>query len=286
MLHGIEEGDVRALHRTRVASRRLREILPILQLERSLTRKLVRRLRKVTDRLGAVRELDVLSLHLEELHESRRRDDHAVRQLASAVSEERRTAREQLRQKLPTAELQRLATKLDEVAASLDPATGAASAHDETASRWALDARVAHRAQRLNDAMRDAGAVYLPDRLHAVRIALKKLRYAVELRDEFAGTRQSDELRTLKRCQEALGRMHDLQMMMGRARKVQAALAPTDTATWDQLDALIHGIEDDCRRLHARYMRERPALISICAAAVARPHASAPRRAARRQIAS
>ena len=71
-LHGLEEGDVRALHRARVASRRLREILPILQLERGVTRKLVRRLRKVTDRLGTVRELDVLSMHLQELQQSNR----------------------------------------------------------------------------------------------------------------------------------------------------------------------------------------------------------------------
>jgi hypothetical protein len=85
--------------------------------------------------------------------------------------------------------------------------------------------------------------------------------------------------------------MHDLQMMMDRARRVQAALPPSDTAAWDEIDALIDGIEDDCRRLHARYMRERPALLAICAAAVARPHAvatrrAAPRRAPRRQIAS
>ena len=286
MLHGIEQGDVRALHRTRVASRRLRELLPILQLERGLTRKLIRRLRRVTERLGTVRELDVLFLHLEELHESRRRHDNAVRHLASALSEERAAARAQLQQKLPTAELRRLAAKLDEVAASLEPVKGTTNAREEAASRWALDARVARRAARLAEAMREAGAVYLPDRLHVVRIAVKKLRYAVELRDEFAGPRQSAQLRTLKRTQDALGRMHDLQMMMNRARKVQAALPPSDSASWDQLDALIHGIEDDCRRLHARYMRERPALVSICADAATRPHMSTPRRAAGRQIAS
>jgi CHAD domain-containing protein len=289
-LHGIEEGDVRALHRTRVASRRLREILPILQLERSVARKLGRRLRKVTDRLGAVRELDVLSLHLEELHRSRDRDSDAVRHLASAVAEERKTAQEHLREKLPISALERLAARLDEVAVSLERHSGSASARDEAASRWALDARVARRADRLGEAMRRAGAVYLADRLHVVRIAVKKLRYAVELRNEFAGVAQSDDLRTLKRTQEVLGRMHDLQMMIDRARSVQAALPPSDTAAWDQLDALIDALEDDCRRLHARYMKDRPALLAICAAAVARPHAvsrrSASRRPARRQIAS
>ena len=33
MLQALGEGDVRALHRARVASRRLREMLPVLQLD-------------------------------------------------------------------------------------------------------------------------------------------------------------------------------------------------------------------------------------------------------------
>src|SRR5439155_19760845 len=113
MLHGVEHGDVRALRRTRVASRRLRELLPILQLDRDATRKLVRRLRRVTRRLGTIRELDVLLLLLEEMHE-RGRHDNAVRQVAAAVAQDRKKARETLLEKLPTAELKRLAAKLDE----------------------------------------------------------------------------------------------------------------------------------------------------------------------------
>jgi len=67
MLHGLEDGDVRAVHRTRVASRRLREVLPILQLDPEVSEKLSRRLRKVTQRLGVVRELDVLLALIDEL---------------------------------------------------------------------------------------------------------------------------------------------------------------------------------------------------------------------------
>ena len=115
---------------------------------------------------------------------------------------------------------------------------------------------------------------------------MKKLRYAVELRDEFAGVRAAEDLRTLKRGQDVLGRMHDLQVLMNRARQVQAGLGPADTATSDELDQLIHTLEDDCRRLHGRYMRERPALTEISARAAARPHAAAQRRSSRRQVAS
>jgi CHAD domain-containing protein len=66
-LEGVEAGDVEALHRTRVASRRLRELIPLLQLDQDVARVLNRRLRKATIQLGTVRELDVLMLLIEEL---------------------------------------------------------------------------------------------------------------------------------------------------------------------------------------------------------------------------
>src|SRR5438445_10273989 len=88
VLHGVEHGDVRALHRLRVTSRRLRELLPILQLDPPVTRKLVRRLRRVTERLGTVRELDVLLLLLDELHDPGRSDETARRYIGELVSEE------------------------------------------------------------------------------------------------------------------------------------------------------------------------------------------------------
>src|SRR4030095_13773283 len=85
MLQGLEEGDVRALHRTRVASRRLREILPVLELDPDGARRLGRRLRKVTERLGVVRELDVLTLLVEELHQSRRDNAAALARVPAGV---------------------------------------------------------------------------------------------------------------------------------------------------------------------------------------------------------
>src|SRR3954462_14962363 len=54
MLQALDEGNLHALHQTRVASRRLREILPVLQVNPDVARRLGRRLRKVTQRLGAV----------------------------------------------------------------------------------------------------------------------------------------------------------------------------------------------------------------------------------------
>ena len=105
--------------------------------------------------------------------------------------------------------------------------------------------------------------MYLPERLHNVRLAIKKMRYAVELGADASGARREPDLRALTRGQEILGRMLDLQMLIDRVRDVQAALTPPSLGVWRDLDAVIESLDDDCRRLHARYMRARVALLAI-----------------------
>jgi CHAD domain-containing protein len=262
-LNGIEKGDIRALHRVRVASRRLRELLPVLQLERAAGRKLSRRLRKVTGRLGLVRELDVLLLSIDELHVSRRARGGALGRVGVSVSKDRDRARRRLSRQLGVADLRHLARKIERLVSALR--TADAESSREAAAKWraAIDARVARRAGYLGEAIRDAGAVYLPERLHAVRVALKKARYALELAQEASGQRLDADAKMLKRGQDLLGRMHDLQVLTDRVRQVQARLAPPTLSEWRDLDALIVSLEDDCRRLHARYMRLRVSLMAI-----------------------
>ena len=104
--------------------------------------------------------------------------------------------------------------------------------------------------------MPPARTSYLPERLHAVRISVKKLRYALEVASEARGAAPRAELALLKHSQDLLGRLHDLQVLIDRARQVQAALAPPNITTWRGLEALVDVLEDDCRRrLHARYIR-------------------------------
>jgi CHAD domain-containing protein len=252
-------------------------VLPILQLDGDVAYKLNRRLRKVTRRLGRVRNLDVLLLMIGELQDSGRSGEPSLKRLAAVVSEERAEERERLSAKLPAADLHRVASKLDKIARRLKATERASSARDGNSARswrWAIEARLARRAARLATAIEDAGTVYLPDRLHTVRIALKKMRYAVELSAEIAGQSTTPELRTLKRGQDLLGRLHDLQVLIDRVRQLQASLTPPDIAVWREFDALVTSLENDCRRLHARYMRDRAALLALCDRDGARPSAS------------
>src|SRR5918993_6082683 len=63
-----QAGDVRSVHQARVATRRLREALPVLggAIDTAAVIQLRRQVRRMTRALGPVRELDVALLHLEE----------------------------------------------------------------------------------------------------------------------------------------------------------------------------------------------------------------------------
>jgi CHAD domain-containing protein len=263
----VEEGNIEALHRTRVASRRLRELLPLLELGRETTRKLTRRLRKVTRQLGAVRELDVLMLLIQELSEDGRHSKTALTEVGVAAAQARTAARERLSAKLPTAKLERLARKLERVTKSLESANGKSGRPVARGPRrawvWASDARLARRAAGVRAAIDAAGGVYAPEQLHGLRIALKKLRYAAELTAEATHKVTAADLTALKAAQDLLGRLHDLEMFLVLGRGAYSSLSPSDFTAWSDLSSLIHVVEDDCRELHGRYMRDRAELIAL-----------------------
>jgi CHAD domain-containing protein len=276
MLHGIESAEPRAIHRTRVASRRLRELLPVLQLEPAVTRKAGRRLRKITRTLGPLREADVLLDLFERLQKQGRSDSRALLQMVEHVRKKREQAREDALAKSSLAAFRRLGRRLEHVKEELER-SDEKRGHPSRGWRWALDARVARRAQTLRSAIMKAGAVYLHERLHAVRLAVKKLRYAIELAADADGMASNVDLVTLRRAQEVLGRIHDLQVLTDHVRQAQASLTPPDVMVWREFDALVTSLEHECRRLHARYVRDSARLLALCDRLSARASAAARR---------
>jgi hypothetical protein len=124
-----------------------------------------------------------------------------------------------------------------------------------TSEAWrdALGARILKRSKALSRAMADAGRMYAPEQLHQVRIAAKKLRYAIELAHD-AGVRQaSGPVRTVKRAQDTLGRLHDLQVLQSHVAAVQGQ-ASGRTLPDGGLAIVSRALEDECRHLHAGYV--------------------------------
>src|SRR4030095_4892512 len=90
--------------------------------------------------------------------------------------------------------------------------------------------------------------------LHQVRIAVKKLRYVLEIARDLSRSRASARLRTLRSVQGLLGRMHDLEMLIMRIRALQGSDRAPTLKVSAELDRIVRRLEIECRQLHVRYM--------------------------------
>jgi CHAD domain-containing protein len=130
--------------------------------------------------------------------------------------------------------------------------------------------RARQRAERVALAIENAAGLYLPDRLHEVRVAVKKLRYTLELEERFTASRATARLRTLKNAQDLLGRMHDLEVLIARTRRIQSSPGASSLKVSADLDRLVRRLENECRQLHAHFIASRKGLLSLCNRLMAR----------------
>jgi CHAD domain-containing protein len=256
----VQGGDHLSVHQARVASRRLREALPVLgaRADADALVRAGRRVRRITRALGPVRELDVTLLLLTELEGKGAAPARAIARVRSAVTEERQKRRVEMLEEMTPARLDKLRKRLVEVADQ-----GSRSSVPRNALVAAAE-QSAQRALNLRAAIERAGSIYLADRLHRVRIEAKKLRYALEIQRALARSRSRAGLARLKTQQDLLGRMHDLEILIDHARRAQGQLSPRDRRGMSELNKLIRVLEEECREGHAAYMRARPTLLKLC----------------------
>jgi CHAD domain-containing protein len=255
-----QAGDETSVHQARVASRRLREALPVLgtRADAGALDRAGKRVRRITRALGPVRELDVTLLLLAELEGKQAVPARAIARVRKDVIEERQKRRRAMLEEIKPSRLEKLRKRLVEVAAPDTHANASGDAMAEAA------AQAGYRARRLKAAIDRAGGIYVADRLHRVRIEAKKLRYALEIQRELTHSRSTSRLSRLKHQQDLLGRIHDLEVLIDRTRHVQASLPVANRRAMSELDRLIRALEDECREGHAAYMHDRPALLKIC----------------------
>jgi CHAD domain-containing protein len=264
-----QSGDMRSVHQARVATRRLREALPVLRASvdnHALTR-VRQQVRRMTRALGPVRELDVALAHLQELGGRSRVSSRALGCVRQAIARERLAKRRAMLAAITPGKVEKLRQRLGHV--SSGPETPQPVAALEEAA-----GRVARRAGRLAAAIHQAGGLYLADRLHLVRVATKKLRYALEVERELKRSKSTARITQLKRLQDLLGLTHDFEILIDHTRRVQAELAASDRKLTTELDTLIRVLEAECRKDHAIYMRRRASVLKLCDTLGADPHAS------------
>jgi len=252
-------GDADGVHQARVASRRLREVVPVLAtgLKSGKADKAGRKIRRLTRALGKVRELDVTMHLLDGLARSEDVPRVAVEEVRAHVIAERDRRREVMLRRLERVNANKLDRRLTSVADALQES-------DDERWRHALGVRLVKRAKRLLAAIDDAGQVYAAEGLHQVRISGKKLRYVLEIAADSGLKSAEAPLRTIKSAQELLGQIHDLQILQSHVAAVQAR--PSGRRILPAgLEAISRHIEDQCRHLHGRYVAASPALRDVCA---------------------
>lgn len=256
------EGAVEPLHQCRVATRRLRELLPLCDAE--LTTRVAararKRVRQLGGALGAVRELDVALGLVDELERAGRARAAASSRLRQRVREERERQRERMRIRLKPAGLRKVAREVSEVLKAI----GMLDATDA----WALilAERLGERADRLREAVAEAGPMYVSERVHEVRIAAKKLRYALEVASETGEADTSEAVARLKKIQDSLGRLHDIEILQGLLHSIDL-LAHRDEPWADELAALDRDLTEECRRLHGVFVAGQAELVEVGKAA-------------------
>ena len=233
-------GDPKAIHRARVATRRLREALAVAGAALGGDATALRReFRAITAALGPVRELDVSRKLLLDLADASSWPADAVTRVEQHALKERTKAIARLQDVLDGDDAKALTRRVRSAARGVkDMADSSLSA--------VIASRYARRLREFNRALQEAGTVYAGDRLHRVRIAAKKLRYLIE----FGDTANEEALRRLKRLQKILGRLHDAQMVQHHID--EAAVAESVLGLHRSLRHMSRDLEAECRAFHGK----------------------------------
>lgn len=244
-LAGASRGDPRDAHQARVASRRLAEALAVAG---EAARPLQRDVRTIRRALGATRELDVSRLVFDALAAERRWPPMACARVRRHLDAERARRAKKAARTLDHLSVGRIRRHIRDVGDHV----GDLPARKVSAR---IRARIAARRARLSQAVRRAGAIYDIDKLHAVRLAVKKLRYTLEIADEAFGRRRAREISRLRASQSLLGELHDLQVLERHLATVEAGLVSSRGPLAIAIAAIRDEIDQECRRLHGEWLR-------------------------------
>jgi CHAD domain-containing protein len=209
----LDWSDPEGVHDMRVASRRLRSAMrdfaPYLR-----GRVPGKRLRQLADALGAVRDADVALIALAELNREVEPDiDAGLRLLITERCQQREHARALLELALEESALAALQEKfLRRLARSRRKPAGRARHQDRNDARSFRSAGREIVLARLAELFTGGKALYYPHaerRLHRLRIAAKRLRYALELFAPCWGEQLTTAAGEVAELQKSLGELHD-----------------------------------------------------------------------------
>lgn len=218
--------DIEAVHDMRVATRRIRSGLQLLNeyYKSKPVRAHSQALRKLARALGHVRDLDVLIEGLEAFEKSKRKkvEKTAIREIIDILNSEREDARAYLVRTLDKSAYPRF---LGKFAAFLTTEGAGAKSHAESETapsqvRHLLPALIYDHlgvVRAYDHVVENADA----ETLHALRIEFKRLRYLVGLFSEVLGSQADGFIEEIKAIQDHLGRMNDINVAIERLNDLE-----------------------------------------------------------------
>lgn len=244
-VRGAQHGDARDTHQARVAARRLAEALTLTG---QAGKRLDRDVRDLRRALGVTRELDVSRMVFDHAALEHRWSKDAVQRVRRYLDDKRARRHDKVAGTLASVSVSRLRRRIRDIGdyAAEFPASKLAPK---------LRARVAKREADLTAAVKKAGAIYDVDKLHNVRIAVKKLRYTLELAQDGLGRRWSERIARLKVQQALLGNLHDLQVLVRHIRTLEGDLVGHRGPIGDAMAVIRRDLDAESRRLHGAWLK-------------------------------
>ena len=257
-LDGIYDAGVDAIHDARVATRRIRELLALVPTlpGRDGVEDVAGSYKEIGRALGKVRDIDVQIALIGSL------ETHAPQTAPSLVlvrQDHERDRLSKMRRLIKT--LERL--DVQQLLSAMSTRHPAGPRMRLTSGAWRQQFRrlVAERARTALESIAHATGVYFPNRVHAVRIAIKKLRYAAEIAE---GTSLADlraPIKELRKGQEILGHLHDRQELSDTL----LGYKKDDGVDADHVKLTRHVLEDEVLDLHSNYLGRRAGIRDACA---------------------
>ena len=272
MIDGVRQNeDIECLHRMRVASRRLRSLLPLFSdclppKQRTRWRK---QLRRVTRALGEARDADVQIVCLQEALEACRDDRQrpGLERLLLRFQQQRQAMQAPL-----VSTLKRLASRRHinrmEMALRYLLATSQLYANPESARHTYLRSRDAI-TRRLQTVLATAATIRGPQsgtELHATRITIKRLRYTLQAFAPLYPDTLNDAIRTARKLQDVLGTLHDCDVWVEtlpqflEAEKARTLTYFGDTQPFEALVPGVMALRDQRQQQRVKCYKEFEAL--------------------------
>ena len=221
-IEGVRQNtDIEHVHRMRVASRRLRATLPLFAgcFEKREYRRWMRSIKAITRALSAARDTDVqiefLEVHASS-HEPAAKNLQGIPFLITTLRKRRELQQAEILAALDSLEQERTLGDLASVLQNLKKKDSRGISRDR--SRPVYRAASTRIYPVLEDVISYDATVQDPADItghHALRIAVKKLRYTLEVYRPLYKNRLRPFLKDLKRVQAILGEIHDCDVWAG-----------------------------------------------------------------------